>query len=195
MILVYGLIYEGAYIFKAGLGRVTSNMIDIFHIFGGYLSIYLQVTQKGSCFATWLYTMQIFATLFKLFNYFRVVRSFSVVTTMIRQCMYDLRVFLTYYFILLVFFGSMNNVLSDCPSPEYSKLPKVVATIIMLTRSAVGEHNMDQVKALPPDEQVVWWALFVVFVLIAALIFLNFIIAEIGNSYEAVKGEIDSRVY
>ena len=62
---------------------------------------------------------------------------------MIRQCMYDLRVFLTYYVVLLVFFGAMVNVLSGAPSPEYAKIPKVIATVIMLFRCSVGDHNMD----------------------------------------------------
>ena len=70
---------------KAGLGRVTSNIVEISHIFGGYLRII-----------------------------------FSVVTTMIKQCMYDLRVFLTFYLILLVFFSSAMNVLSANPSPMHA---------------------------------------------------------------------------
>lgn len=122
VMLLYPLIYEGAYIVKAGLGRVINNFTDISHIFGGYLSIYLQLTQKGSCFATWLLALLIYATLFKLFSYFRVVRSFSVVTTMIRTCMYDLRIFLAYYLILLIFFSSTMTVLSGNPQAEYAKL-------------------------------------------------------------------------
>jgi len=148
LILVYGLVYEGAYIFKAGLGRVTNNLVDISHIFGGYISIFLQYTQKGSCLATCLLTFLIYATLFKLFNYFRVVRSFSVVTTMIRQCMYDLRVFLTFYLVLLIFFSSAVSVLSKNPSPEYERLPGQVAHLIMLTRFSVGDTSMDQVTEL-----------------------------------------------
>ena len=52
--------------------------------------------------------------------------------------MYDLRIFLTYYLILLCFFGIALNVLSDSDMDEYKKLPISIKHSITVLRMAIG---------------------------------------------------------
>ena len=44
-------------------------------------------------------------------------------------------------------------------------------------------------------EHLIFWVIWVIMVIFSALIFLNFIIAEVSSSYEQVKGNIDARIY
>ena len=44
-------------------------------------------------------------------------------------------------------------------------------------------------------EHNLFWVVWVIMVIFSALIFLNFIIAEVSSSYEAVKSNIDALIY
>lgn len=60
-------------------------------------------------------TFLIVIMLFKLFFFFRINKDFSVVTTMILTALYDLRIFMTIFFVMLIFFGACFNVLAPNP--------------------------------------------------------------------------------
>ena len=62
-----------------------------------------------------LYVVIILITMFKLFFFFRINPSFSIITTMIFQCIYDLRIFMTFFMIMNLFFGMAFNVISPNP--------------------------------------------------------------------------------
>jgi len=48
---------------------------------------------------------------------------------------------------------------------------------------------------MTPAEAIVFWLVWVVIFGLGCLIFLNFIIADVGSSYETVKEDIESLIY
>ena len=57
----------------------------------------------------------VFLMLFKLFFFLRIYRKMSVITTMIIQTIFDLKIFLVFYLLLVLFFGAMVNVIGENP--------------------------------------------------------------------------------
>jgi len=115
--LVYPLFYDGKQLFKTEYLSSFWNFVDILHILGGYANLVLQYFYEDikRMVPQSVLVVIILSTLFKLFFFMRLNKRFSVITTMIFTCIYDLRFFLTFFIMLLVFFGSMLNVLSPNP--------------------------------------------------------------------------------
>jgi len=133
--------------------------------------------------------------LFKLFFFLRIHEPFSIITTMIMACMTDLRVFLFFFVTLLGFFGLTLNVLGPAPSLEYRFLHQQAAHFLNCLRISVGDFNFDMLVGLTEGERALFWLIWLVVFLFGCLIFLNFIIAEVSNSYQNVSDQIDSLVY
>jgi len=118
VLLIYPLIYDCGQLIKQGFSQYFAqfwNYVDMFHIFGGYANIYLQFVDPTSCVAVGWYSALIMSILFKLFFFFRIQEKFSIITTMIMTCIYDLKVFMVFFTILVTFFGFCFNVLSPNP--------------------------------------------------------------------------------
>ena len=67
----------------------------------------------------------------------------------------------------------------------------------MLTtmRLSLGNFDFNVLQGLNVKQHVLFWIIWVIMVLFSALIFLNFIIAEVSNSYQNVKSKIDALIY
>ena len=132
---------------------------------------------------------------FKTFDFLRVNQRFSVITTMIRNCIYEMRHFMVYYVCLVLFMGTAFNVFSKHPSAHFNKLPYFMGNILTAMRITIGDGNFDQVKLLTPWESRVWWVVCVFCVVFGNFIFLNFIIAQISDCYQNVKDRLDVLMY
>lgn len=62
-------------------------------------------------------------------------------------------------------------------------------------RVSVGENQFDYVEIIQDSEAILFWCVWVLIFLFGCLIFLNFIIAEVCNSYQKVKDNIEAQVY
>ena len=62
-----------------------------------------------------LFVLNIMAMLFKLFFFMRISKRLSVITTMIMTCIYDLRFFMTFFILLIVFFAMAMNIIHSNP--------------------------------------------------------------------------------
>lgn len=196
--LIYPAIYDGTQFWKRGRAYFQDfwNFVDIFHICGGYFNIYLQ-TAIGPKHVTckWLLVVLVLVMLFKLFFFLRIDERLSIITTMIMRCIYDLRVFLFFFVTLLAFFGMTLNVLGPAPAAEYRHLHPQAAHLLNCLRISVGDFNFEMLDQLTLGERVLFWCIWLVVFLFGCLIFLNFIIAEVSNSYQKVQDKIDRLVY
>ena len=77
--------------------------------------MYMQIFHREKAYTIYLYAMLIVCMLFKVFFFFRIKRSFSVITTMIMTCIYDLRVFMLFFIVLIFFFGGCFSILAPNP--------------------------------------------------------------------------------
>ena len=196
--LIFPTIYDGAQLWKRGRSYFKDfwNYVDIFHIFGGYFNIYLQIAiGPKSVMCKWLLVVLVMIMLFKLFFFLRIDEQLSIITTMIMACFADLRVFLFFFVTLLSFFGMTLNVLGEAPAAEYRYLHPQMAHLLNCLRTAVGDFNFEMLTNLSIGERILFWCVWLVVYLFGCLIFLNFIIAEVSSSYQRIREEIQSLIY
>ena len=168
----------------------------MFHIAGGYLNILMQLhfgPKDIKCVTMMLFLIAIMS--YKLIFFFRVVRSLSVITTMIMTCIFDLKVFIAVFIIVLFFFGMCVNIFGPNPQQEYSQLNVFVRNVVYCMRVSMGENQYGYFDVIQDREAYLFWFVWFAVFLIGCLIFLNFIIAEVCNSYQKVKDNIEALVY
>mmetsp|Transcript_18087 Transcript_18087/g.30875 ORF Transcript_18087/g.30875 Transcript_18087/m.30875 type:complete len:193 (+) Transcript_18087:3627-4205(+) len=151
----------------------------------------------------------VFVCLIKTFFFMRIVMSFSYIVTMIQNVVIDLKVFLLFFSILILKFSMIFDVISPNDAPEYRFVGKYVGNVLTTLRLSLGDFDFsvledsgiqmegDKVVSIPLNskQHILFWITWVLMVIFSALIFLNFIIAEVSNSYEKVKVNIDALIY
>ena len=166
------------------------------HIVLGYINIILQlIYEPRDIVCQVVMVFIILFMLFKLFFFLRIIQKFSVITTMIIQCIADLKVFSLFFVIMIMHFGMAMNVLAKNPQSEYKLLNPFISNLLNCLRISVGDFDFTMMEKLQDDEQIVFWVLWLLVFLGGCLIFLNFIIAEVSASYEKVKEDIDALTY
>ena len=133
----------------------------------------------------------------KTFYFMKIFMDFSYVVTMIYQVVFDLKSFLLFYFILVVFLSIiLDIILMTSPDVNYQAVGPFTGNIISLMRISLGDFDFTELKDndLSGNEHILFWVAFILMVTFSLLIFLNFIIAEVSNSYATVKEDIDALV-
>jgi hypothetical protein len=193
--LVYPTFYDGTQAIKQGGSYLSDpwNYLDIMHIFLGYLNIYTQA--KTGTWELWskiTMILVILICLLKTFFFMRIKMSFSYIVTMIINVVYDLQVFLLFFFILILMFSAIFDVISKNEAPEYKHLGPFFGNFMTTLRLSLGDFDFNVLigDKLSAKQHWLFWIIWVLMVLFSALIFLNFIIAEVSNSYQTVKENI-----
>ena len=145
--------------------------------------------------------------LLKTFFFMRIVKSFSYIVTMIISVVADLRVFMLFFFILILMFSMIFNVIAPNPADEYTHVGLFWGNVLTTLRLSLGDFDFgvlrlkngrdceDQHCELNAKQHILFWITWVIMVIFSSLIFLNFIIAEVSNSYAAVKENIQAQIY
>lgn len=114
--LLYPVYYDGILLFQQGWSYFSNyvNFIDLVHIINGYLNIALQMSFNGTWQIDSLICMilLVMTSLFKTMFFMKVFQNFSHIVTMITRVMIDLRIFLVFFFILLIMFSMVFNVVA-----------------------------------------------------------------------------------
>ena len=154
-----------------------------------------------------------FIMLIKTFFYLRIFSELSHIVTMMKQVFYDLRIFMMFYFILVIKFSmilailrignfelssdeSIQNIRSrpNFPTKEYMHLPYFLQHIFTVTRMSLGDFDFTAAILLDPFYNIIFWIVWLSIVSMTCVIFLNFIIAEVSASYETVKEDIEGLI-
>ena len=147
----------------------------------------------------------------KTFFYLKIFGSLSPIVTMLTNVIYDLKVFMFFYIILIVLFslllgvlglgnkhinggfkdmfGSMT-VLDEYPGSEYENVGVFLGNILTVLRMSMGDFSFDSAYLLSQTENVIYWLVWAIIVVVTCIIFLNFIIAEASASYEKVASDL-----
>lgn len=80
------------------------------------------------------------------------------------------------------------------PNSEYQKIGLFFGYIFSTLRVSIGDFDFDGANYLKPKENMLYWIIWLVVVIVTCIIFLNFIIAEASASYEKVKSALDSMI-
>lgn len=160
--------------------------------------------------------MVILLAIVKTFFYLRVFESLSYIVTMLKNVIYDLRVFLIFYFMVIFLFGLIFGVLGvgnmqapgdykelrddppetyyDIPYEEYDQVGMFVGNFIYVMRASIGDFDFGASEFLNQGENIVFWLVWTLIVVLLCIIFLNFIISEIGASYDSLKEKLDKLI-
>lgn len=83
---------------------------------------------------------------------------------------------------------------NDIPMEEYEQIGLWLGTMVSTLRIAMGDFDFDASKYLTPQENALFWIIWLMVVVMTCIIFLNFIIAEASASYEKVKENLQSMI-
>jgi hypothetical protein len=67
---------------------------------------------------------------------------------------------------------------------------KFIGRIFYVFRLAIGDISFEAANLMPDAQNFWWWILLILIIVVTSIIFLNFIIAEVSNSYQEVKDQI-----
>lgn len=125
----------------------------------------------------------------KLFFFLRIFMKLSYIVTMIMQVMKDLRTFFVFFAILILMFSLVFDVITINNNKDYRKVGNFAGNLLGTLRLSLGntDFNFLEDEHLDDDQHVLFWVCWVLVVIFSALIFLNFIIAEVSNSYDFVR--------
>jgi hypothetical protein len=181
----------------------TWNYVDMLNIGLGYWNIYNQLYSGTLELVTKLVLIGvIIVCLLKLFFYMRIIESFSYIVTMIMSVFSDLQTFLAFYGILILMFSLIFDIISKNPAAEYAQIGPFVGNLFTTLRLSLGDFDFGVLEetdakkgALDSDQHMLYWIIWLLMVVFSALIFLNFIIAEVSNSYSKINANINKLVY
>lgn len=131
----------------------------------------------------------------------------------------DLRVFLLFYYTLILLFSMTFAVLGlgnekqggaffllwqaaegkggeipAVPGQEYFHIGKFLGYFITTLRISMGDFDFAASQYLDYEENIMFWILWVVVVYVACIIFLNFIIAETSKSYTNIDENLEATI-
>ena len=148
--------------------------------------------------------------LIKTMFFLRIFDNLSYLVTLIRNVIYDLRLFMIFYLILIFMFSLIFGVMGfqnytndkelmeyfekkdDYPGIEYREIGLFFGNIISVIRMSLGDFDFDAIKYMDNLSNIIFWLAWICIVLMTCIIFLNFIIAEASASYEKVVQNIDN---
>lgn len=199
--LLYPLLYDGTQMIKQGFDYYLDawNYLDLLNVFLGYGNLYLQ--WKHGTWYIWSKVSMIviiLVVLMKTFFFMRIRMSFSYIVTMIINVVYDLKVFMIFFTILIVMFSAIFDVIARNNGAVYQQLHPFMGNVMATLRLSLGDFDFDIVgenSKLTREQHWLFWFIWVLMVIFSSLIFLNFIIAEVSNSYQNVKENIDALIY
>lgn len=158
--------------------------------------------------------------LLKLFNIMKIFGFLTPIVVMLQNVIYDLRIFLFFFFMLTFMFslitcvmglgnrmveGPFRNAYKDydfkkpydecggtMPGIEYNQIGMQMGNFLSVLRVGIGDFAiLDFVGFLNVTETIIFWITWYFVVLISAVIFLNLIVAEASQSYTNVTETLE----
>ena len=158
--------------------------------------------------------------LVKSFSVLRVFENLSQMVTMLGQVTKDISTFMLFFLLIiwqcsLIFnaigltnvaknarqkilddqvasgAGKGNKVEKDYPGVEYQYLPVWMAQFVAVLRLGLGDFDFAESSKLDEFENLIYWAMWAFIIWLTCIIFLNFVIAEVSESYNKVKEDTE----
>lgn len=199
--LLYPVYNDGSRVWRIGGAYFVSlaNYVDILQIALGYASIVQQYYEEPAAFpAKLIMIITVVTSLFKQFFYMRVLESFSYIVTMMQNVIKDLVVFLVFFAILVFMFSLIFDVIAKNDAAEYHNIHPFFGNFITTFRLALGDFDFgilsNPARPLNSKQHILFWGIWCLMVAVSSLVFLNFIIAEVSNSYGKVRVRVSEEV-
>ena len=150
----------------------------------------------------------------------RIFKVFSTIVTMMNRVIFQLWKFLTFFAILCVLLSLMYSILGvgnvmvpgdfrlvfydenepnkwskRAPNAEYRQIGMFLGNIAQVLRIGTGDFSIiAQARYLGRGESIIFWLIFFLTVMVACVIFLNFIVAEASGTYNEVSEFLEETI-
>lgn len=148
----------------------------------------------------------------KTFFFLRIFSNLTPIVVMLTNVIYDLRIFLFFYIILVFLFSQMYTVLGlgivnqpmpdkeafiDAePNSEYKAVGMFVGQFMWTLRFSMGDFSgIGASIFLGKEENYIFWIIWSLTVGITCIVFLNFIVAEASASYTKVTETLEAVIW
>lgn len=139
-------------------------------------------------------------SLYRMFLYMRFFKPLSYLFTMFSYVLIDIRAFFLFYFILILMLSQVTAICEGMPkyerAGEYKYLTNFSAKFISTIRLSLGDFDFGgaATDGMSDSRAKLFFFVWCLMVVLTNLIFLNFIIAEVCNSYQKVLDTIDMQM-
>lgn len=191
-------LHEFRQIWAKGLRYFVSfwNYFDL-----GWIFVYLlylitidtQLNQEESSFTTILKCTIVALTFLKLSFYLRIFSGLGFLVQMIRSVLKDLANFLFFFAIFVAFCGAFMSIIMFDINEEYPETSGL-ASFIVAFRMSIGDFSTDAF-AKNENQRLLTWGIWMVLMLFGNVIFMNFIIAVVSESYENCMSKMIAQTY
>ena len=214
--ILYPALYDWSQMYRSGPAEYFSdawNYTDLLYIWSSIGNIVAQnLSGPFALISKLLMIIIIMLALVKTFFFLRIFDALSPIVTMLTNVIYDLRIFLGFYTILIVLFSLLLGILGignknipggfkdtygeaeEYPGSEYANVGLFVGNLLSTLRMSMGDFGFDAAILLDPAENIIYWFVWLLIVVITCIIFLNFIIAEASASYEKVSEKLEAYI-
>ena len=83
----------------------------------------------------------------------------------------------------------------EVPGEEYNRLGLFFGSFFTVLRTSLGDFDFGASEFLTDEEDLMFWMIWFLIVIMTCIVFLNFIIAEASASYEKIKNRLDAEIY
>jgi hypothetical protein len=139
-----------------------------------------QIVEMQSTYMKMVKIILIITFFFKLMFYLRIFETFSFLVSMLEDVFSKLSTFMGFFMMVVVIFSCLIQVLLPESKVNYDGWG-YFSYIVMAFRTSIGDYTFDNYKAtmMKAETWIVWLALMI----IGNVVFMNFIIAVVNDSY------------
>ena len=162
------------------------NYVDIALFFTFLLEVIVNYLDKIHGFGNikrFLQTLIILLSFIKLNFFLRIFEGFSFLVSMLRGVFSDLKFFLSFFAFVVITFSLILSVLIPDASKSYPGT-SFFAYVIMAFRTSLGDFEIEDYKSDEIEMKELVWVVWLMLMIIGNVIFMNFIVAVVSESYE-----------
>ncbi|CDW71819.1 wd-40 repeat protein [Stylonychia lemnae] len=171
------------------------NYFDFSHIIAFVVYCILDFTNENHDSVILIKILVIVLSFMKLFFFLRIYDGFSFLVQMMGGVFKDLKYFLIFFIIFILQFGMIFLVLFKAQSiDEYNGVNKL-AYFLMAFRISSGDFQLEDYHSQNDGLVIFTWIIWLIAVMTLNIVFMNFIIAVISESYEKVMQKLVAESY
>ncbi|CDW78734.1 wd-40 repeat protein [Stylonychia lemnae] len=171
------------------------NYFDFTHIIAFIAYCILDFTDESKDYLILVKILVIILSFMKLFFFLRIFDGFSFLVQMMAGVFKDLKYFIIFFMIFILQFGMMFLVLFKAQQiDEYNGVNKL-AYFLMAFRISSGDFQLDDFHNQDDLLVIFTWMIWLIAVMTLNIVFMNFIIAVISESYERVMQKLVAESY
>ncbi|CDW91093.1 wd-40 repeat protein [Stylonychia lemnae] len=197
IVLLYFLIHEirQIRIQKSSYFSDGWNYFDFFHIISFATFCIMEFTVNDKVNLILIEILVIILSFMKLFFFLRIYDGFSFLVQMMAGVFKDIKYFISFFLIMILQFGMILLVLFKAEEIDEYNGVNGMAYFLMAFRISSGDFQLDNYQNQGSLLVIVSWIIWISAVFTLNIVFMNFIIAVISESYERVMQKLVAESY